>query len=301
MTYSIVAFDHDTGEIGIAMQSHWFNVGQRCAWVRSGLGVVATQALTDVSYGRLGLALMADGQPVTDTLETLLSNDPAASRRQVAMVDATGGVAVHTGSDCLDYSGHRTGDGWSVQGNLLTSPECVDAIAEAFDSSSGTLARRLLGALEAAEMAGGDLRGSQSAVIRILAGPPALASVDPAARDDTGLDLWVADHPAPIVELRRLLDLDEAYLELRLGGIAAERGDASNALEHLGRLDHMVHDAELDFWLGLHLDKAGHRAEALTVLHGVIDHDPRFGEVLRRLAQKVPLYASIAESLLPDS
>jgi uncharacterized Ntn-hydrolase superfamily protein len=311
VTYSVVAHDPATGEVGVAIQSHWFNVGQRCAWARSGAGVVATQALTDASYGRKGLALMAAGVDAPTALSALRASDPDAERRQVAMLDHRGGLAVHTGSLCLDHAGHRSGrlagsmiaSGiWSVQGNLLARADCIAAMATAMEEATGTLARRLLVALRAAESTGGDLRGAQSAAIRVLAPPvpkfdPTGTADDRFDRDLTGLDLWVADHEDPIEELERLLDLDEAYLALRLGGRAAERGAVEEAEYELSVVASGPHDVEIDFWRALHLDRLGHRDRAVALLLEVIRAEPTFAEVLQRLAVKVDVHAPVAAAV----
>jgi uncharacterized Ntn-hydrolase superfamily protein len=199
VTYSIVARDPATGELGVAVESHFFAVGPVVPWLRPGVGAVATQAMAELSYGPLALDLLEAGRSPSRALEILTEADPGAATRQVAVVDAAGAVAVHTGECCIAEAGHRLGEGWAVQANMMTSPGVPDAMAEAFLAAGGPLADRMLAALDAAEAAGGDIRGRQSAalvVVRGDAGSPAWDNV---------CDVRVDDHPEPLVELRRLV------------------------------------------------------------------------------------------------
>ena len=211
-TFSIVARDPHSGEMGVAVQSHWFSVGSVVAWAEAGVGAVATQALVEVSYGPLGLALMRAGKSAPEALSALLAADKERELRQVAMVDTQGGVAVHTGDRCIADAGHEAGDGFSVQANMMANPKVWPAMAQAYREAEGNLAERLLVALEAGQVAGGDLRGRQSAAIRIVkpvsTGRPWV---------DTMMDLRVEDHAEPIRELRRLVDLHRAYQHMNRG------------------------------------------------------------------------------------
>jgi uncharacterized Ntn-hydrolase superfamily protein len=174
-TYSIVARDTLTGELGVAVQSHWYSVGTLVPWAEAGVGAVATQSFVDVSYGPLGLDLMRAGKSAGQALEALLAADSSREVRQVAMIDARGGVAAHTGSRCIERAGHLVGKSYSVQANLMRNSSVWGAMAAAYESSGGDLAERLLAALEAGEAAGGDIRGSQSAAILIVSGHPRTA------------------------------------------------------------------------------------------------------------------------------
>src|SRR3954462_4117339 len=158
-TYSIVARDPESGEVGVAVQSHWFSVGSVVSWARAGVGAVATQSIADPAYGPNALDLLEQGVSPQDALDRLKGEDEREAFRQVAVVDALGRVATHTGSSCIAYAGHESGDGFSVQANMMASTEVWPAMARAFDASSGPLARRLIAALRAAEGAGGDVRG----------------------------------------------------------------------------------------------------------------------------------------------
>lgn len=206
MTFSVVAHDPATGELGVGVASRVLAVGRAVPWVRPGVGAVATQSQTRRGYGPHGLAGLAAGVPPGEVLATLVARDAGAARRQVAVVAADGRVAVHTGSECLDAAGHRTGPGWSVQGNVLAGPHVLDATAEAFLGAAGPLPERLLAALHAGETAGGDLRGRQSAAL-LVAG--ADRAVDPG--DGVPVNLRVDDASDPLGELSRLLALQRAY------------------------------------------------------------------------------------------
>jgi uncharacterized Ntn-hydrolase superfamily protein len=223
VTYSIVARDSETGELGVAVQSRAFRAGAVVPWAAAGVGAVATQSITERSYGLLGLELLRAGKTPEQALAGLIAADPDAGVRQVALVDAEGRTAVHTGADCIPEAGHRTGDGYTVQANMMRSAEVWPAMAEAFESASGSLARRLLAALDAAEAAGGDWRGRQAAGLRVV--PAEGMPWDPVS------DLRVDDHPQPLAELRRLLDLEEGYRKLREPETSVETARAAGMSE----------------------------------------------------------------------
>src|ERR1700761_4886262 len=201
MTYSIVARDPATGELGVAVQSHWFSVGPIVPWARPGVGAVATQANVEVAYGPRALDLLERGMSASGALRRLLAEDPLATSRQVAIVDARGEAAAHTGEACMAFAGDAQGDGVSCQANIMATAEVWPAMLSAYSSGQGSLTTRLLTALNVAESAGGDLRGCQSAAILVVP-----ASGDPWA---TVTSLRVEDHPDPLVELARLTRLHE--------------------------------------------------------------------------------------------
>ena len=205
-TYSIVARDPVTGDLGVAVQSHWFSVGTAVPWAESGVGAVATQSFTEPSYGALGLALMKAGKSAPEALKALLAADPDRDVRQVAMVDARGRVAAHTGAKCIQAAGHEAGEGFTVEANLMDKATVWPAMAKAFRSAKGDLADRLLVALRAAQAEGGDIRGQQSAALLIVKGKP---SGQP--WNDRLFDLRVEDNPDPLKELGRLIQLRRAY------------------------------------------------------------------------------------------
>jgi uncharacterized Ntn-hydrolase superfamily protein len=206
MTYSIVARDEETGELGVAVQSRAFGTGAACAWATAGVGAVATQSFTERRYGPRGLERLAEGRDPRDALDELLAGDDLRELRQVAFLDVTGATAAHTGADCIPHAGHQSAPGVSVQGNMLRSPEVGPAMAETFAATSGPLAERLLAALDAAEAAGGDFRGRQAAGLIVVSG-----EADERPSVDRIFDLRVDDHPEPLQELRRLHRLAAGY------------------------------------------------------------------------------------------
>ena len=206
MTYSIVGRDTETGELGVAVQSRAFNTGAACAWAQAGVGAVATQSFTERRYGPRGLALLAQGREPREALDELLAADDGREVRQVAFLDRSGRTAAHTGTSCVPHAGHRSDTDVSVQGNMLRSPEVWHAMRDAFDATTGTLADRLLGALDAAEAAGGDYRGRQAAGLVVVAGEP-----DEQPSVERVFDLRVEDHDEPLRELRRLHRLAAGY------------------------------------------------------------------------------------------
>ena len=280
MTYSIVARDPDTGELGVAVQSHWFSVGSLVTWARPGIGAVATQANVDPGYGLQLLDLLAAGVHAEPALATLVSNDPAGHSRQVAVVDGAGHVAAHTGSSCMAYAGHAIRDGVSCQANIMATDRVWPAMLDAFGASDGSLTSRLLAALDAAEREGGDLRGRQSAAILVVA---------PDAEPwETVVSLRVEDHPDPLVELRRLVDLQRAYA---LAGRADEL-QGSGRHDEAARLyveasDRAPGNHELLFWAGLGTAQAGDLDAGVAQVQAAIALQPSWRELLGRLPADV--------------
>ncbi len=205
-TFSIVAFDPDSGELGIAVQSKFLSVGAVVPWVRAGAGAVATQSFANTTFGPLGLAALVRGEAPADVVRALLADDAGRETRQVGIVDARGRAATFTGTECIDWAGGRSGDGYAAQGNCLAGAAVVDALAETFAAARGPLSYRLVAALAAAQEAGGDKRGQQSAAL-IVEKPGGGYG----AFNDRYVDLRVDDHPAPIAELHRILDLHALY------------------------------------------------------------------------------------------
>jgi uncharacterized Ntn-hydrolase superfamily protein len=291
VTYSIVARDPDTGELGVAVQSHWFSVGSLVTWARPGIGAVATQANVDPGYGLQLLDLLAAGVHAEQALATLVSNDPAGDSRQVAVVDGGGHVAAHTGSSCMTYAGHATGDGVSCQANIMATDRVWPAMLDAFGTSGGSLTSRLLTALDAAEREGGDLRGRQSAAILVVA---------PDAEPwETVVSLRVEDHPDPLVELRRLVGLRDAY---SLAGRADEL-QGSGRHDEAARLyaeasERAPGNHELLFWAGLGTAHAGDLDAGVAQVQAAIALQPTWRELLGRLpADVAPSAASVLARL----
>lgn len=278
-TYSVVARDAATGELGVAVQSHWFSVGSVVPWAQSGVGAVATQSMVDASYGPLGLALMQAGRPAPDALKGLLTTDAGRDLRQVAFVDARGRVAAHTGANCIPAAGHEVGDGFSVQANLMDKATVWPAMARAFKGTQGDLAERMLAALEAAEREGGDIRGKQSAAILVVRGTP---SGKPWA--DRLFDLRVEDSTAPLVELRRLVRLQKAYNSASAGDDFTAEGKIGEALKAYAEAARIAPEVlELPYWEAVTLASEGHLAESLPVFKGVFAKETRWVELTPRL------------------
>jgi uncharacterized Ntn-hydrolase superfamily protein len=280
VTYSIVARDPDTGELGVAVQSHWFSVGSIVTWARPGVGAVATQANAEVSYGPRALDLLAQGASAPDALDRLVAEDPRGHSRQVAVVDAAGRIGVHTGPNCMAYAGHIVGEGVSCQANIMVSERVWPAMLEAFTTAPGSLTERLLTALEAAEREGGDLRGRQSAAILVVpgAGEPWRTLVS----------LRVEDHPEPLPELRRLVVLRDAY------ALAGEADELLNAGRHddaarlyVGASERAPGNHELLFWAGLGMAGAGDLDGGVARVRDAIALQPTWRELLSRLPNEL--------------
>ncbi|HEX7183112.1 MAG TPA: DUF1028 domain-containing protein [Thermoanaerobaculia bacterium] len=278
-TYSIVARDPVTGDFGVAVQSHWFQVGPVVPWAEAGVGAVATQSFARIDYGPLGLKLMKEGKPAQQALDSLLAQDPQKDVRQVAMVDAQGRVGTWTGPKCIAAAGHQAGAGYSVQANLMDKPTVWPAMARAFEAAKGDLADRMLAALEAAEAQGGDIRGRQSAAMIVVR---AKSTGEPWR--DRLVDLRVDDHPQPLAELRRLLSLHRAYEEMNLGDEAVAKQDVQTALRHYTRATELAPEiAEIPFWQAVTLFVAGQEDKALALFRGVFAREERWARLVPRL------------------
>jgi uncharacterized Ntn-hydrolase superfamily protein len=280
-TYSIVARDPETGELGAAVQSHWFSVGSLCTWARAGIGAVATQSVVEPAYGPDALDRLAEGIGAQQALGELLAADPLASVRQVAVVDAHGGVSVHTGADCIPCAGHAQGEHWSCQANMMARHTVPAAMSEAFAAATGDLAQRLLVALDAAEAEGGDVRGRQSAAIKVVA-----AAGRNSPHDDVVFDLRVEDHTDPVAELRRLVETKRAYDHVDAADQLAAAGDKEAALERYAAAHRALPgNEELTFWNGVALAANGREDEARDLLAPVLAAGNGWVELLRRLPE----------------
>jgi uncharacterized Ntn-hydrolase superfamily protein len=278
-TYSIVARDPATGQLGVAVQSHWFSVGALVPWAEAGVGAVATQSFVDPSYGPLGLSLLRAGRSAPEALAGLLAADAGREVRQVAMVDAAGSVAAHTGARCIEAAGHRVGKDYSVQANMMRNDTVWPAMARAFEASKGDLAERMLAALEAAETSGGDIRGKQSAALIVVSGKPTGRPWQ-----DRLFDLRVEDSPAPLPELRRLVTLQRAYALMNEGDLAVERKDDAGALAAYSGAQALVpSNVEMTYWTAVSLVGMGRVDEALPLFRKTFAADPSWAELTRRL------------------
>ncbi len=280
-TFSIVARDPESGEMGVAVQSHWFSVGALVTWAEAGVGAVATQALVEVSYGPLGLTFMRAGKSAPDALAALLAADEGRDLRQVAMVDAQGRAAAHTGTRCLADAGHETSEGFSVQANMMASPDVWPAMARAYRKAKGDLAERLLAALEAGQAAGGDIRGQQSAAILVV--KPTSTGQSWA---DTVMELRVEDHPEPIRELRRLVNLHRAYQRMNHGDELLGAGQTEEALQEYRAAAEMAPEIEeMSFWHATTLADLERVDEALPIFGEVFARNADWARLLSRLSQ----------------
>ena len=283
-TYSIVARDSVTGEMGVAVQSHWFSVGALVPWAEAGVGAVATQSFVDPRYGPLGIELMRLGRSAPEALRALVGSDADSAVRQVAMIDAQGRVAAFTGRRAIRAAGQHVGAQYSVQANLMEKPTVWPAMARAFESTRGDLAERLLAALEAAEREGGDIRGRQSAAILIVA-PTSTGR----PWSDRKFDLRVEDHPAPLTELRRLVTLARVYQKLNEGDEWVTKNDMPKAVQAYGAATSILPDAatngEAVFWTGISLASAKRVDDAIPYLRRAHAADVRWSELVTRLPE----------------
>jgi uncharacterized Ntn-hydrolase superfamily protein len=291
VTYSIVARDAHTGELGVAVQSHWFSVGSLVAWAHPGVGAVATQATARVAYGPGALDLMATGLSASEALAELIAGDEGAAGRQLAIVDANGDVAAHTGSACMPFAGHAKGAQVSCQANIMANTSVWPRMLEAFSAAAGPLASRLLAALDAAQAAGGDIRGQQSAAVLVV----------PATGEwwQTVVSLRVEDHPQPLAKLRRLMGLHEAYL------LASEADDLANEGRHdeasvlYRRASELAPgNHELLFWAGLGTVLTGDVDGGVALVREAIELQPGWAELLPRLSPETAPAAPVVSARL---
>ena len=293
MTYSIVARDPRSGEIGVAVQSHWFSVGSVVSWAEAGVGAVATQSVAEPSYGPRLLARMRAGEEPGAALRELLAADPSARFRQVAAVAADGRAAVHTGGGCIPFAGHVEGEGFTVQANMMAAEAVWPAMAEAFEAATGPLAARLLVALDAGEAAGGDVRGRQSAALVVVP-----AAGEPWQR---AVELRVEDHPEPLAELRRLLRLHEAYAVTAEGDELAGRGRHAEAGERYRAAVRLAPESEeLGFWAGLALAHAGELEEGVARVREAVARHPGWRDLLDRLPPEIAPAAAAVRAALAE-
>ncbi len=309
-TFSIVARDAETGEIGVAVQSHWFAVGQTVPWAEAGVGAVATQSFVDPSYGKLGLDLLRTGKSAPEALRGLLASDPSCQVRQVAIIDAEGRVATFTGSknieaaggiaghsdagpshvDCGSGGGTITlGHGFAVQANLMSNETIWPAMEKAFRQAEGDLADRMLAALDAAQAAGGDIRGKQSAALLVVGGQ---RSGEP--WQEAIFNLRVDDAPAPLPELRRLVALQRAYNHMNAGDLATEHGDTEGALREYAAAEKIAtstpgipksREAEMAYWHAVALVNMERVDEALPLFARAFALEPGWRTLTPRLSR----------------
>jgi uncharacterized Ntn-hydrolase superfamily protein len=279
-TFSIVARDTATGEMAVGVQSHWFAVGTSVSWGESGTGVVATQSFINPAYGPNGLKLMAVGQSAEEALKFLLSADRGSAFRQVAFLDNKGTVSAHTGKKCISYASHQMGDNFSVQANMMLNEEVVPVMSKTFEENSHLpIAERVLEVMKAAQAAGGDIRGKQSAAL-VVVGPKPVAE----KWKDKRIDLRVDDHKNPIQELERLLLVFRAYEHMNKGDLAIEHNDMEGALREYGAAEEMFpENLEMKYWKAVALANNGRLEESLSIFKYVFEREKNWRELTRRL------------------
>jgi len=290
-TYSIVARDPQTGEIGVAVQSHWFNVGPVVAWGEAGVGVIATQSFVNTSFGLRGLDLLKKGMSPQEVVDELIASDEGADFRQVAVLDVTGRTASYTGSKCIGYASNLAEENVSVQANLMLSDRVVPEMLESFKKSPGPLAERMLAALEAAQDAGGDIRGMQSASLILFKG---MSTGKP--WEEKVIDLRVEDNPEPLKELKRLLKIHRAYEHMNNADLAVEKGDMELAMMEYSAAENMLPDnTEMKYWHAVMLVNNGRLEESLPLFKGVFEADSNWKILTPRLLKSGLLKATEAE------
>ncbi len=290
-TYSIVARDSVTGEMGVAVQSHWFSVGSLTIYGEAGVGVVATQSLVNPSYGPKGLALMKQGVLPQEALNQLLKADAGSMYRQVAFLNFNGEVASHTGDLCIAEAGHRNGKNFSVQANMMLNNTVWDVMANAFETTNGTLSERILAAMKAAQAEKGDIRGKQSAAILIVK-PETTGN----SWEDTVMDLRIEDHENPIEELERLMEIHKAYNFMNLGDLAMEVGDSEKAESYYLKAQALFPDnLEMQFWYAINMINNKEVDQAKPILKRIYKADSNWKLLTERLVASKLLEISEAD------
>lgn len=278
-TYSIVARDPETGEMGVAVQSHWFSVGSIVSWGEAGVGVIATQSFVNPSFGQRGLEMLKQGMTAQEVVDLLIESDEGRDFRQLAIVDAKGNSAAYTGSKCIPEAGHIVGDNYSVQANLMLSNLVWSEMSKAFESTDGPLAERLVAALEAAENVGGDIRGKQSAAILVVKG-----EATGKLWEDRYIDLRVEDNPDPISEIKRLLKVFRAYEHMNNGDLAVEKNDMKLAMDHYSAAMKMFpENLEMKYWTAVTLVNTGQLDNALPLFKEIFSADDNWKKLTPRL------------------
>ncbi len=278
-TYSIVAIDPETGDMGVAVQSHWFSVGTIVSWGEAGVGVIATQSFVNASFGPHGLELLKSGLTAKEVLDKLISEDEGREFRQLAILDAKGNVAAFTGKNCIQPAGHITGKGYSVQANLMMNDKVWPAMSKAFENSKGSFAERILDALDAAQKVGGDIRGKQSAALLIVR-----AKSTGKVWEDRLIDLRVEDSNEPLKELRRLYKVHQAYQHMNNGDLAVEKNDMNKAMQEYSTAMKMFpENLEMKFWTAVALANKGNLEKALPMFKEIFKKDKNWKTLTPRL------------------
>lgn len=280
-TFSIVARDSITGDVGVAVQSHWFSVGNTVSWAEAGVGAVATQSLVNVSFGPRALDFLKEGFSPQEALDSLIAEDSGRDFRQVAIIDTKGRVAVYTGDKCIADAGHIKGEQFSVQANMMLDETVWPAMADAYRNAGGPLAERMVAALQAAQESGGDIRGQQSAAVLVVKGESTGKEWE-----DRKIDLRVDDHPQAVSEISRVLKVHRAYEHMNNGDLAIEEGDVDKALEEYGQARNMFpSNIEMTYWTAVSLANVNRLDEALPLFKEVFSEDKNWVTLTKRITQ----------------
>lgn len=281
-TFSIVARDKATGEMAVGVQSHWFSVGTIVAWGKSGIGVVATQSFVNPAYGPNGLQLMEEGKTATEALTLLVAQDDGKDFRQIGFLDANGNVSAFTGEKCVQSAQHMVGDNFAVQANMMLNDDVVPTMAKVFEANSNLpLAERIVKVLLAAQEAGGDIRGKQSAALLVVN-----ANAVENVWEDKKVDLRIDDSNEPLIELERLLKVHRAYEHMNRGDLAVEANEMDNALAEYGAAEKMFPDnLEMQYWKAVALANNNRLPEALPIFRKVFAQDANWRTMTERLPQ----------------
>jgi uncharacterized Ntn-hydrolase superfamily protein len=278
-TYSIVARDPETGEMGVAVQSHWFSVGSIVSWGEAGVGVVATQSFVNPAFGPNGLELLKSGMTASQVVDKLIAEDDGRDVRQLAIIDVNGNVKSYTGKNCIPGAGNIVGENYSVQANLMLNDKVPGAMSKAFEESKGPLAERLMIALFAAQEAGGDIRGKQSAAILVVKGRSTGQ-----VWEDRLIDLRVEDSSDPLAELNRLLKVHRAYDHMNAGDLAVEHGDMKLAMKEYSAAEEMFPDnEEMKYWHAVTLATNGDVKGSLPLFKDVFQRNENWKILTPRL------------------
>ncbi len=280
-TFSIVAYDSVTGDMGVAVQSHWFSVGTIVTWGEAGVGVIATQSFVNPAFGPDGLKLLKQGLSPKEVVDKLISEDDGRDFRQLAVLDSKGRVAAYTGKKCIEAAGDVQGKYFSAQANMMLNDKIWPAMAESFNTSKGTLAERLVAALEAAQKAGGDIRGKQSAALLVVSGKPTGK-----IWKDRKVDLRVEDSAEPIKEIKRLLKVHQAYEHMNNGDLAVEKNNMKLAMEEYSAAEKMFPDnLEMKYWTAVALANNGDLEKSLPIFKEVFSKDKNWKTLTERIVK----------------
>lgn len=290
-TYSIVARDPESGQMGVAVQTHWFNVGSRVPWAEAGVGAIATQSFTNPSFGPRGMELLKQGKTAQEVVDELIASDEGRDFRQLGIVDRNGNSASFTGAKCIYAAGNIAEDNFSVQANLMQSDKVWPAMAKAFKSAEGNLAEKMLAALEAAQNEGGDIRGKQSAAMIIVK-----KNGSGKVWEDEILNIKIADSPNPLMELSRQIKIHKAYEHMNAGDLAVEQNNIESAEREYGKaMELYPENLEIKYWYAVALANAGKIEESLPLFKYVFSKDPNWRELTERLPSSELLNVSEEE------